>query len=86
MIVDTHTHVVAPDRDVYFWRGAHYWGMGSQLPSTFELDDAGREIALETSRPYRVHEQVCAVFADESFGAETPSEAFATEPDAFSPW
>jgi hypothetical protein len=79
----------APDRDVYFWRGANFWGVGSDLPSTIELDRVGREIDLDTRKPYRVHPDVVAVFQREAVtGADDDffDEAVAVEPDAEAPF
>lgn len=54
----------APDRQLWFWRGAEYWGMGSTLPASVDLGDEAREIELDTARPFHVHEHVAAIFDD----------------------
>jgi hypothetical protein len=57
----------SPQRDLYFWPGAAYWGVGQRVPSTYKLEpQTMREIRLDTDKPYRVHAQVSALFTDGS--------------------
>ena len=51
----------APDRGVYFWHAAAYWGVGQRLPSTYRLDAREKVVLhLDTKMPYREHNIVVA--------------------------
>ncbi len=51
----------APDRGVYFWHAAAYWGVGQRLPSTYRLDSREKvTLKLDTKMPYRQHNLVVA--------------------------
>ena len=51
----------APDRGVYFWHAAAYWGVGQRLPSTYRLDKREKvTLHLDTTMPYRQHNLVVA--------------------------
>ncbi len=48
-----------PQRKLYFWHAAAYWGVGKRLPSTYKLDHKERElVSLDTKLPYRQHDRV----------------------------
>jgi hypothetical protein len=53
-------------RGLWFWRGAAYWAVGARLPDTIDLGPTARVLHLETDKPYRVHDQVAALFAREA--------------------
>ena len=48
-----------PQRKLYFWHAAAYWGVGKRLPSTYRLDHKDRRlVSLDTKLPYRQHDRV----------------------------
>ena len=48
-----------PQRKLYFWHAAAYWGVGKRLPSTYKLDRNERTlVSLDTKLPYRRHDRV----------------------------
>ncbi|MCH7572204.1 MAG: hypothetical protein IH891_04750 [Planctomycetes bacterium] len=48
-----------PQRKLYFWHAAAYWGVGKRLPSTYKLDHTERRLVpLDTKLPYRRHDRV----------------------------
>ena len=48
-----------PQRKLYFWHAAAYWGVGKRLPSTYKLDHKERRlVSLDTKLPYRQHDRV----------------------------
>ncbi len=49
----------SPDRNLWFWRGAAYWGVGHILPGTYHITPEERvTVHLDTDKPYRAYEQV----------------------------